>query len=65
MDTDDRIDYAERQCRASNLTSAQTAQVLAYLLGAILTHFDSTPVIPLTDTRWFRLVDSAIHDATT
>lgn len=62
MNTDERIDYAESECRKADLDASATASILAYLLGAILTHFDSTPVTPLTDSRWFRLVRTAIAE---
>ena len=60
MNTDQRLDYIEDRC--SNLGAAKSAQVLAYLLGAILTHFDFDPVMPLTDSRWARLVETAIAE---
>lgn len=60
MNTDERIDYAESEARAANLSGEQVAGMQAFLLGVVLTHFDETPIIPLTDSRWRRAVREAI-----
>jgi hypothetical protein len=63
-DTDRRIDYAEAHARQAGLDAGQVASMQAYLLGALLTHFDEAPVVPLTDARWRRIVAAAIENAT-
>lgn len=63
-DTDARIDYAEQAARDAGLSGWQIARMQAYLLGAVLTHFDEEPIVPMTDSRWRRIVRAAIENAT-
>ena len=64
MNTDERIDYAEQQARAAGLNYEQTGSMQAFLLGSVLTHFDESPVVPMTDSRWRIHVRGAIEHAT-
>jgi hypothetical protein len=62
MLTDERIDYAEREADEARLSRVQVAEMQAFLLGATLTHFDESPIVPMTDSRWRRLVRAAIEE---
>ena len=59
-DTVDRINYAQAEAKSVGLTGEQVAGMQAFLLGVVLTHFDSTPIVPLTNSRWRRAVRDAI-----
>lgn len=61
--TEERIDYAQRQAEEAGLSAPEVASMQAYMLGATLTHFDEMPVVPMTDSRWRRIVRSAIESA--
>jgi hypothetical protein len=64
VSTDERIDYAEWAARDAGLTGEQVASMQAWLLGAILTNFDTEPPLPLWDSRWRHLVREAVRHAT-
>lgn len=59
-DTDERIDFAQEAAREAGLTGEQVAGMQAYLLGATLTHFDESPIVPMTGARWRRIVRDSI-----
>ena len=62
-DTFDRIDYAQAVATEAGLTAEQIGSMLAYTLGAVLTHFDESPPVPMTDSRWRRIVRDAVANS--
>ena len=62
MLTDERIDYVAQEAATADLSREQVAGMQAFLLGAVLTHFDQPFIIPMTDSRWRRLVRAAIAE---
>jgi hypothetical protein len=60
--SDGWLDYAEVEATSAGLSRDQVSGMQAFLLGAVLTFFDESPIVPMTDSRWRRLVRAAIEE---